>query len=223
MDLKAVSQELENSLSSLFVELMSGIAEREDSRAFGAMVERRITDNWTAICENLGYGTLERPGRRTIYDFAFQTGSNIVGIDVKTKDLDSASYSDGGICAVGNLLKFLANDNGIFLVAEFGHNRSSDRSNARDIEYIRVAPFVMLPQNTYRIENLGTGQVRMNYTLNQVWDEIEWDRDIIEFYDLFIDLATQHYRRVSRDAIKRIEALETFKKNGYKNFSFGKS
>jgi hypothetical protein len=97
MNLKSVSQELENSLSGLFDELMSGIAEREDSRAFGAMVERRITDNWTAICENLGYGPLERPGRRTIYDFAFQMGSNIVGIDVKTKDLDSTSYSDGGI------------------------------------------------------------------------------------------------------------------------------
>jgi hypothetical protein len=81
----------------------------------------------------------------------------------------------------------------------------------------------MLPPNTYRIENLGTGQVRMNYTLNQVWDEIDWERNIIEFYDLFIDLATQHYRRVSRDAIKRIEALETFKQNGYKNFSFGRS
>ncbi len=218
-----VSQDLENSLSSLFDELMSGIAEREDSRAFGAMVEQRITDDWTNICNDLGHASLDRPGRRTIYDFAFKTDGSIVGIDVKTKDLDSTSYSDGGICAVGNLLKFLANDNGIFLIAEFGHNRSSNRSNTRDIEYIRVAPFVMLPQNTYRIENLGTGQVRLNYTLNQVWDEIEWDRDLIEFYDLFIDLATQHYRRVSRDAIKRIEALETFKKNGYRNFSFGKS
>ena len=50
----------------------------------------------------------------------------IVGIDVKTKDLDSKKYSDGGICAVGNLLKFLANDRGQFIIAELGHNQSAD-------------------------------------------------------------------------------------------------
>lgn len=223
MNLQAVSTELEEKLSALFDELRSGISEREDSRAFGAMVERRITDNWNQICQDLGYVSLERPGRRTIYDFAFEADSSIVGIDVKTKDLDSTSYSDGGICAVGNLLKFLANDNGVFLIAEFGHNRSSERSDTRDIEYIRVAPFIMLPQNAYRIENLGTGQVRLNYTLNQVWSEIEWERGLHEFYELFIDLATQHYRRVSRDAVRRIEALETFRNNGYRNFSFGRA
>ena len=131
-------------------------------------------------------------------------------------------YSDGGICAVGNLLKFLANDKGVFLLAEFGHNRSAEHSDKRDIEYIRVAPFIMLPQNAYRIENLGTGQLRLNYTVNQVWDEIAWDRDIKEFYDLFVDLAIQHYHRVSRDAMKRIAALEEFRKNGYKHFTFAK-
>jgi len=146
----------------------------------------------------------------------------LVGVDVKTKDLDSTRYSDGGICAVGNLLKFLANDNGVFLLAEFGHNKSSERSERRDIEYIRVAPFVMLPQNAYRIENLGTGQLRLNYTINQVWDEIDWDREIDEFYDLFIDLSIQHYRRASRDAMKRIAALEDFRRSGYKHFTFGK-
>lgn len=137
-------------------------------------------------------------------------------------DQHSTRYSDGGICAVGNLLKFLANDNGVFLIAEFGHNKSAEHSDKRDIEYIRVAPFIMLPQNAYRIENLGTGQVRLNYTVNQVWDEIAWDRDITEFYDLFIDLAIVHYQRVSRDAMKRIEALEEFRKNGYKHFTFGR-
>lgn len=119
-------------------------------------------------------------------------------------------------------MKYLANDHGVFLIAEFGHNKSSDRSGRRDIEYIRVAPFIVLPQDSYRIENLGAGQVRLNYTLNQVWDEIEWERDITEFYDLFIDLAATHYRRVSSDSMKRIEALEKFKANGYQNFSFGR-
>ncbi len=141
---------------------------------------------------------------------------------MKTKDLDSTRYSDGGICAVGNLLKFLANDKGTFLITEFGHNKLSTRGNTRDIEYIRVAPFIMLPQNAYRIENLGTGQVRLNYTVNQVWDEIAWDRDLKDFYDLFVDLAITHYRRVSSDAIKRISALEEFRNNGYQHFTFGR-
>jgi len=222
MDLRAVSDQVEGKLSDLFEELRSGISEREDSRAFGAMIEKRITDNWERICTELDYTALDRPGRRTIFDFAFKHTGRLVGIDVKTKDLDSTRYSDGGICAVGNLLKFLANDNGVFLIAEFGHNKSAEHSAKRDIEYIRVAPFIMLPQNAYRIENLGTGQVRLNYTVNQVWDEIAWDRDITEFYDLFIDLAIVHYRRVSRDAMKRIEALKDFRKNGYKHFTFGR-
>jgi len=222
MDLRAVSNKIEDKLSDLFEELRSGIAAREDSRAFGAMIEKRIADNWQRICDELGYTALERPGRRTIFDFAFQKEGRIVGIDVKTKDLDTIRYSDGGICAVGNLLKFLANDKGIFLIAEFGHNKSSERGNTRDIEYIRVAPFIMLPQNAYRIENLGTGQVRLNYTVNQVWDEIAWNRDITDFYDLFVALAITHYKRVSHDAIRRIAALEDFRKNGYKHFTFGR-
>jgi len=215
-----LSQDIENKLSDLFEELRSGISEREDSRAFGAMIEKRITDNWMSICSDLGYTALPHPGRRTIYDFGLSVSEQLVGIDVKTKDLDSTKYSDGGICAVGNLLKFLANDKGTFLICEFGHNKASHKSNARDIEYIRVCPFIMLPQDAYRIENLGTGQVRLNYTINQVWDEIEWNREPSEFYDLFIDLAIQHYKRVSKDAMNRISALEAFRERGYENFSF---
>ena len=139
---------------------------------------------------------------------------------MKTKDLDSAKYSDGGICAIGNLLKFLANDKGIFLLAEFGHCLSSQRSHARDLEYIRVAPFIMLPQGAYRIENLGTGQVRLNYTVNQVWEEIDWNRNNVTFYDMFIELAITHYQRVSRDALRRIEALKRFRDGGYEHFTF---
>ena len=141
---------------------------------------------------------------------------------MKTKDLDSTRYSDGGICAVGNLLKFLANDGGTFLLAEFGHNKLSDQREKRDIVYIRVVPFTLLPRDAYRIENLGTGQVRLNYTVDQVWEEIDWNRDVTNFYDMFIDLAAQHYRRVSSDALNRIAALEVFRKNGYKDFSFNR-
>ena len=163
---------------------------------------------------------MDLPGRRTIFDFGFKIEECVAGIDVKTKDLDSTKYSDGGICAVGNLLKFLANDRGQFIIAEFGHNQSGANSDARDLEYIRVAPFTALPVNAYRIENLGTGQVRLNYTINQVWEEIEWDRDMNRFYDYFTDLATKHYQRVGRDAQSRILAIEAFKKGGYAKFQF---
>ena len=222
MDLRDISQKIENELCRLFEELRSGISEREDSRAFGAMIEHKITTNWPAICSRCAFEPVDIPGRRTIFDFGFQTEGRIVGIDVKTKDLDSTKYSDGGICAVGNLLKFLANDHGQFIIAEFGHNRSAETSDTRDLEYIRVAPFTNLPTNAYRIENLGTGQVRLNYTINQVWEEIEWDRDINRFYDVFTDLAIKHYQRVGRDAQRRILSIEAFKECGYARFQFSR-
>ncbi|MCB5262539.1 MAG: hypothetical protein LHW64_03085 [Candidatus Cloacimonetes bacterium] len=106
----------------------------------------------------------------------------LFGFDVKTKDLDSTRYSDGGVCAIGNLLKFMANDKGVFVIVEFGHNKSTAKNNARDSEYIRVAPFHTLPKDMYRIENLGTGQIRLNYTVNQVWDEIDWNRSDNDFF-----------------------------------------
>jgi len=220
MDLRDISQNLETELSRLFEELRSGIAAREDSRAFGAMIEHRIKQNWGDICSRLGFVPVDLPGRRTIFDFGFNVDERIIGIDVKTKDLDTTKYSDGGICAVGNLLKFLANDRGQFIIAEFGHNQSAADSEARDLEYIRVAPFTALPVNAYRIENLGTGQVRLNYTINQVWEEIEWGRDMSRFYDYFTDLAIKHYQRVGRDAQRRIQAIEAFRQGGYARFQF---
>ena len=224
MSLRRVSSQVEAKLSEIFSEeLTSGLAAREDSRAFGAMVEKKIADNWEQVCSDLGYVPLERPGRRSIFDFAFQSEGKILGIDVKTKDLDSTRYSDGGICAVGNLLKFLANDDGMFLLAEFGHNRLSAQRERREIVYIRVVPFILLPSDAYRIENLGTGQVRLNYMVNEVWDEIDWQRDLTDFYDMFIELAIRHYRRVSRDALNRITSLEAFRENGYQDFSFNRS
>jgi len=220
MHLQNLSDQIEEQLIRLFEETRSGISAREDSRAFGAMIERRITERWSEICHECKFEPLELPGRRTIFDFAFRADGQVVGIDVKTKDLDSKKYSDGGICAIGNLLKFLANDRGIFLIAEFGHNLAAEGSNSRDLEYIRVAPFIFLPENAYRIENLGTGQVRLNYTINQVWEEIDWTRDINVFYDFFTRLAITHYERVGRDAQKRIGAIKRFREGGYERFTF---
>ncbi len=222
MDYQKISKTIENKISELFGELRSGIAEREDSRAFGAMIEKRITENWKRICAELHYEPLEIPGRRTIFDFACRIEGKLFGFDVKTKDLDSSKYSDGGVCAVGNLLKYMANDKGIFVIAEFGHNKSGAKNNSRDIEYIRIAPFHALPKDTYRIENLGTDQVRMNYTINQVWDEIDWNRSYHDFFEIFCELALTHYKRVKADADKRIQAIVEFKKNNYEHFTFNR-
>jgi hypothetical protein len=220
MKYEEISLQICSEIERLFLEIHSGITAREDSRAFGAMIEKKVTDNWQIICDRLGYDRIDLPGRRTIFDFACHIDNRIWGFDIKTKDLDATRYSDGGVCAIGNLLKFLANDNGVFIIVEFGHNRSSLKNNSRDIEYIKVAPFHVLPKDTYRIENLGTGQVRLNYSINQIWDEIIWDRSYISFYDMFCALAITHYRRVKADAEKRIKSIEVFKENGYKNFKF---
>lgn len=220
MNFKQISLQIEEKISELFEELRSGISAREDSRAFGAMVEKRITENWAKICADLGYEPVEIPGRRTIFDFACKIDGKLFGFDVKTKDLDMTRYSDGGVCAIGNLLKYMANDKGIFMIAEFGHNKSGAQNETRDIEYIRVAPFHVLPQDTYRIENLGTGQVRLNYTINQVWDEIKWNRSYHDFFDIFCELALTHYRRVKADAEKRIQSIIAFKNSNYDHFRF---
>ena len=220
MSYEKISENIETEIGYLFEELRSGISAREDSRAFGAMIEKRITENWQNVCTKLGYHAIDIPGRRTIFDFACSVDNTLFGFDVKTKDLDSTKYSDGGVCAVGNLLKFLANDKGVFMIVEFGHDKSSDKNSSRDIEYIRVAPFHCLPENAYRIENLGTGQVRLNYTVNQVWDEIDWSRSYHDFFDIFCELAVTHYKRVKADAEKRIKSIEQFKHDGYQNFRF---
>jgi hypothetical protein len=62
----------------------------------------------------------------------------------------------------------------------------------------------------------------MNYTINQVWDEIEWERSYPEFFDIFCELALTHYKRVKADADKRIQAILDFKKNNYEYFKFSK-
>jgi len=220
MDYKKLSKQIEEQIELLFDELRSGISEREDSRAFGAMIEKRITEKWTEICEKLNYEVIEIPGRRTIFDFACMVDNTLVGFDVKTKDLDSKKYSDGGVCAVGNLLKFMANEKGLFMIVEFGHEKSTGKNNSRDIEYIRVVPFHCLPEDIYRIENLGTGQIRLDYTINQVWGEIDWKRSHKEFFEFFCKRVIIRYNRVKAVAETRIKLIENFIANGYTLFKF---
>lgn len=61
MDYKEISIKIEEELQTLFEELTSGIAAREDSRAFGAMIEKRITENWAEICNKLNYKPIDLP------------------------------------------------------------------------------------------------------------------------------------------------------------------
>lgn len=70
MNYKDVSLDIEKQVDTLFKDLRSGIAAREDSRAFGAMIERRIGDSWETMCQKLGHVPEVLPGRRTIFDFA---------------------------------------------------------------------------------------------------------------------------------------------------------
>lgn len=218
--LKTYIDELHSELDQLFADLKSGITAREDSRAFGAMIEKKITDNWADICTRTSAEFVPNPGKRTIYDFASRHDGTFYGFDVKTKNLDRNRYADGGVCAVGNLLKLLANDRAVFVVVEFGHNKAAEDKSLRDLEYIKIAPVHLLPSDAYRIENLGTGQVRLNYSINQIFDEIEWDRPLNGFFDIFVDLSIKHYERVGRDAQKRIEAMKRFRDGGYVSFSF---
>lgn len=219
-ELKDFCAAVTTELDRLFDDLCSGMSAREDSRAFGAMIERRITDNWDELCGRLDAEPSIAPGRRTIYDFACTRRGRFYGFDVKTKDLDSTSYSDGGVCAVGNLLKFISNEMAAFIIVEFGHKRSSSDQSLRDLDYIRVAPFHMLPSETYRIENLGTGQVRLNFTVEEVFEKVEWDRTTDEFCDIFSSLSITHYERVKRDADKRADSMRLFKEAGFKDFKF---
>ena len=205
---------LEKHLDKLFYDLRDGAPAREDSRAFGAMIEKRITDNWGEICKSVNAVLIANPGRRTIYDFACTFDKHLFGFDVKTKDLDSSIYSDGGVCAVGNLFKFLAKDSGIFIVVEVAHRESEDKGK-RKLEDIKVAPFHLLPEDTYRIENLGTGQVRLNHRITEVQDKMSWNRSMEEFFDIFGKLAIQHYEQVKKKADQRADSVRMFLSNGY--------
>ena len=61
MNLRELSDAIEKELVSLFQELRTRLAAREDSRAFGAMIERRILDNWQDIRKRCGFTPVRPP------------------------------------------------------------------------------------------------------------------------------------------------------------------
>jgi hypothetical protein len=143
---------------------------------------------------------------------SFEHHNQVVGIDIKSKDLDTTRYSDGGICAISNLLRYLVRENGAFLLSEFGYH--IDGGDVK-FAYVKTAPFQCLPFDIYRIENLGTGQIRLNYTIEEAWDGIEWDRTNKRFFKNFSQLCLEHYKRVAGDANKRYKAIEGFIDSDY--------
>ena len=184
-DLKQISKDIEDELNAQFIS-KTGLLEREDSRAFGAMIQETIEDGWADICKNRGWkqetivprakkkGTLDpkKPGKKSIFDCACTINGLFVGLDISTTNLDDKKYADGGITSVHNALRFHSTDKAQLLIAEFGHKKGKE-DGIRDIEYIKVVPFICLPKEVYGIENLGTGQIRFKNNLNNIVVESE--------------------------------------------------
>ena len=202
--------QIDNSFRNLITETIVG--EQPDSRAFGAYVEKMVKDRWIELCQSWDKSPNPHPGRRTIYDVSFTDKGHLVGIDIKSKDLDESRYSNGGICAVSNLLKLLVREKGLLVLSEFGYTISGGKV---DFSYVASIPIHCLPEKIYRIENLGTGQVRLNYTLQEALPDVNWNRTRIEFFESFAKLCIDHYNRVSKVALKRRKAIEDFIKSGY--------
>jgi hypothetical protein len=184
-----------------------GLDTQPDSRSVGGHVEKAVLDRWPAICEQLGVEPHKRPGRRTIYDASFTREGDHVGVDIRTKDLDETRYADGGICSVANLLRLLVRDGGALLVSEFGYREVGRRL---EFDRVRTAPIHMLPLEIFRIENLGTGQVRLDGSIVNSYESIDWARPVQDFAHPFAELAIAHYARVSAKADERADSLQRY-------------
>ncbi len=180
---------------------------REDSRAFGASVEKIIKDRWPELCERLNLQSLEPGGRRTIYDVAFTYNRQNYGLDIRSKESEKGRYSDGGVCSLFNLLSLLEKQ-WMLLILEIEHLPDEQDKNIRKIKNLSVLPFHCLPEDIYRIENLGTGQIRFNYPLSKAYDRIEWDRCMDNFLDILLSRAKSHYNSVAKTAQERAQEVE---------------
>lgn len=215
MDYQLVVQEIER----VIIPLLMNLSEREDSRAFGAMVQRLIENRWSDLCSTLGYSYQPKPGVRSIYDIACQVNGEFMGIDIKTKNLDSGKYSDGGVCSVDNLLDFIVNKGNAFLILEVGHRKSDDDPSVRVVGHVKVVPIHCLPKESYRIENLGSGQVRLNKDLKEVEGQIEWRRTLHDFLRMFCPIIISHYNTVQKKSKLRMQSIKDFEHGGFRTFT----
>lgn len=221
-ELRALCEKIQAEARSVLVE-GAGLAAREDSRAFGASVERRILDAWPCLCAAQTWACEAQPGRRTLYDVSCRIGGVRYGVDVKTTDVDEGRYADGGVCSVDNLLRFLAGrraeETGTLLLLEVTHGQHDTDRDRRSVRDVIAAPIHCLPRGEVRIENLGTGQVRLNRRLVEVASQIDWSRSLRDFLEEFVAIAMAHYDRVAQDAAQRRANLESFARDGYAGFS----
>lgn len=196
-----IAQEIENEINRYPLD------QREDSRAFGASIESIIKNKWESLCSRLGFRPLGHGGARTIYDVAFEYKGYSFGMDIRSKDTDPRKYSDGGVCSIGNLLKFLEKK-WFLLVAEIEHLPNAQERTKREVKGVLVFPFHCLPMDIYRIQNLGTGQIRFNGTISNAYERMEWHRTVGQFLDILLTKARDHYTKVAEDAVKRREKVE---------------
>lgn len=211
-------KELCNRIDKSFTELIKYLVVEElpDSRSVGGKIEHYVQYNWQKFCGSWNVKKNELPGARSLYDISFNKDNDFFGINIKTKNLESDKYSDGGIGAVSNLLRFYTKESGVFLITEFGYKLIK---NNYEFSYVRTVPFHSLPLDTYRIENLGTGQIRLNKSIKEIYDNIDWNRSITEFYDHFSILAMNHYDKVANKANDRKKAIKSFIDSKYKKIT----
>ena len=208
--MKKLCEEIDYCFSEMIKCLV--LEELPDSRSVGGKIEYYVKQNWERFCETWVVTPQEEPGKRSLYDISFLKEDIIYGIDIKTKDNGDKKYSDGGIGGVKNLLEFYTKKKGIFLITEFGYK---EVGRNYDFSYVKTAPFHCLPAEIYRIENLGTGQIRFNTSIKNIYDNIEWDRSVNEFLGYFADLATRHYEKVLSDTQRRIDSMNDFKESDF--------
>src|SRR5688500_584769 len=134
-DFQALCGRIDESLATLVEK--RDFPEQADARAFGGYVEHAVLVEWTDLCRDWKVVPRTHPGRRTIYDASFEVDDSLVGVDFRTKDLADDRYSDGGLCAVGNLLRFMVRERATLLITEFGY---AIQDGIATFEYVQSAP-----------------------------------------------------------------------------------
>jgi hypothetical protein len=101
----------------------------------------------------------------------------------------------------------MVTDRATLLITELGY--TIERGVAV-FTHVATAPIHAFPIEAYRIENLGTGQLRLNASVHACMADIAWERTFVEFFGAFAQLSISHYERVQERAAQRIEAIEAF-------------
>lgn len=183
-----------------------------DSRAVGSAVQEELLDHWPELCGGWGATPEPTPGPKTMYDAALILDETFWGIDFTTKRLQEEGYSDGGVCSVADLFRFLVRTDGLFLVAQVRYTESDDST---DVDRVTVAPLHSLPIGDFSIANLGTGQVRLARAIDECSDEIDWDRTVVDFLSEFAVTAQDFYKAGAKRMLERKAAVAAMVNSGF--------